>query len=212
MFLSVARAGKMLAAIAVVATLLPPLHAAAADTEVPLVEQARAAMKRATEYMVETVSTNGGYVWHYLPDFSRRWGEMEAYDTMIWVQPPGTTSMGHLFLDAYKATGDSFYYRAADRAARALIWGQLPCGGWNYIVDFAGDRSLKHWYATIGKNGWRLEEFQHYYGNATFDDDVSSDAARFLLHRDEIAQHHDTDECCHCHCSQHHLPPPHVAH
>ena len=89
--------------------------------------------------------------------------------------------MGHLFLDAFHATGDPYYLQAADKAARAIIWGQLPAGGWNYIVDFAGDRSLKEWYSTIGKNGWRLEEFQHYYGNATFDDDVSSDAAKFLL-------------------------------
>ncbi len=146
-----------------------------------LLQECLDAMKHATKYMVEEVSTNGGYLWHYLPNMSRRWGEMEAYDTMIWVQPPGTTSMGHLFLDAYHATGDEYYYEAAEKAARALIWGQLDCGGWNYIVDFAGDRSLKKWYATIGKNGWRLEEFQHYYGNATFDDDVSSDAARFLL-------------------------------
>lgn len=138
-------------------------------------------MKKATRFMVEKVSTNGGYLWYYLPDFSRRWGEMEAYDTMIWVQPPGTTSMGHLFLDTYRATGDEYYFEAAEKAAKALIWGQLDCGGWNYIIDFAGDRSLKNWYSTIGKNGWRLEEFQHYYGNATFDDDVSSDAARFLL-------------------------------
>jgi len=49
------------------------------------------------------------------------------------------------------------------------------------VVDFNGERSLRRWYATIGKNGWRLEEFQHYYGNATFDDRVSTDAARFLL-------------------------------
>ena len=146
-----------------------------------LKKQCIKAMKKATTYMVEEVSKNGGYLWYYLPDFSRRWGEMEAYETMIWVQPPGTTSMGHLFLDAYEVTGDEYYYNAAERVARALIWGQLNCGGWNYIIDFAGDRSLKKWYDTIGKNGWRLEEFQHYYGNATFDDDVSSDAARFLL-------------------------------
>jgi len=146
-----------------------------------LKSQCLAAMKKATTFMVEEVSTNGGYLWHYMPDMSRRWGEMEAYETMIWVQPPGTTSMGHLFLDVYRATGDEYYYEAARKAANALIWGQLDCGGWNYIIDFAGDRSLKIWYDTIGKNGWRLEEFQHYYGNATFDDDVSSDAARFLL-------------------------------
>jgi len=145
------------------------------------IEEVEQAMMRATTYMVEEVSTNGGYLWCYLPDFSRQWGEMEAYKTMIWLQHPGTVSMGHLFLDAYRATGDEYYYTAAEKAASAVIWGQGYEGGWNYMVDFAGDRSLKHWYNTIGKNGWRLEEFQHYYGNSTFDDDVTSDAARFLL-------------------------------
>lgn len=146
-----------------------------------LLEESEKVMLKSTRYMVEEVSTNGGYVWFYLPDFSRRWGEMEAYETMIWVQSPGTISMGHLFLDAYQATGEEYYYQAAEKAAFAIIWGQNPEGGWNYIIDFAGDRSLKHWYNTIGKNGWRLEEFQHYYGNSTFDDDVSSNAALFLL-------------------------------
>jgi PelA/Pel-15E family pectate lyase len=139
------------------------------------------AMLKATKFMVEEVSYNGGYVWYYLPDFSRQWGEMEAYPTMIWVQSPGTVSMGDIFLDAYHATGDEYYYSAAEKAAAALIWGQQKEGGWNYMIDFAGDRSLKQWYSTIGKNGWRLEEFQHYYGNSTFDDGVSSGAARFLL-------------------------------
>jgi hypothetical protein len=146
-----------------------------------LQQEVRETMLKATRYMVEKVSTNGGYVWHYLPDFSRRWGEMEAYKTMIWVQNPGTVNMGHLFLDAYRATGDEYYYQAAEKAAAALVWGQSHEGGWNYIIDFAGDRSLKQWYNTIGKNGWRLEEFQHYYGNSTFDDDVTSNAALFLL-------------------------------
>ena len=140
-----------------------------------------AEMKRATQFMVEKVAYRGGYLWNYLPDFSRRWGEMEARETMIWLQPPGTSSMGHVFLDAYHATGDEYYYRAAEQVAAALIWGQHPSGGWNYVIDFAGDRSLRDWYATIGKNAWRLEEFQHYYGNATFDDQTTTDAATFLL-------------------------------
>ncbi|WP_114779194.1 pectate lyase [Botryobacter ruber] len=146
-----------------------------------LADEAREAMLRSTRYMVEQVSTNGGYVWYYLPDLSRRWGEMEAYKTMVWVQGPGTVNMGHVLLDAYRATGNDYYYQAAGKAAAALVWGQSKEGGWNYMIDFAGDRSLKYWYSTIGKNGWRLEEFQHYYGNATFDDDVTSNAARFLL-------------------------------
>jgi hypothetical protein len=146
-----------------------------------LKRQVETTMLNATRYMVEKVSWKGGYVWYYLPDFSRRWGEMEAYKTMIWLQSPGTVSMGHLFLDAYEITGNEYYFRAAVSAAKAIIRGQSPEGGWNYMIDFAGNRSMKKWYNTVGKNGWRLEEFQHYYGNSTFDDDVTSDAARFLL-------------------------------
>jgi len=146
-----------------------------------LVKEAEQTMLRSTRYMVEKVSTNGGYVWYYLPDFSRRWGEMEAYKTMIWLQNPGTVSIGNLFLEAYQATGNEYYYQAAEKVGSALIWGQCSEGGWNYMIDFAGDRSLKQWYNTIGKNGWRLEEFQHYYGNSTFDDDVTANAALFLL-------------------------------
>lgn len=138
-------------------------------------------MKSATRFMIETASYNGGFVWSYLPDLSRSWGELEAKRTMVWIQPPGTPTVGHLLLDAYHATGDEYYYESAKKVANALIWGQLPCGGWNYVFDFAGENSLKQWYATVGKNAWRLEEFQHYYGNATFDDSGTMQAAKFLL-------------------------------
>ncbi len=138
-------------------------------------------MKRATRFMVEKASTNGGYVWSYLPDMSRRWGELEAFPSMIWVQPPGTPTMGHLFLDAYHATGDTYYYEAAEKAANALIAIQLESGGWHYFGNFAGDASTRQWYDMIGENAWRLEEFQHYWGNATFDDAGTSEAMQFLL-------------------------------
>ena len=139
------------------------------------------AMKRATTFMVEKISYKGGYLWSYLPDMTRRWGEMEATPTMIWIQPPGTPTMGHLYLDAYHATGDEYYYRAAEQVASALMFAQHPSGGWNYIADFAGEAALKKWYDTIGKNGWRLEEFQHYYGNATFDDAGTAESAKLFL-------------------------------
>lgn len=146
-----------------------------------LEQEARLAMLNATRFMVEKASVNGGYVAHYLPDFSRRWGELEGFKTQVWVQDPGTVSMGNVFLDAYKATGDEFYYLAAEKVASALIWGQLPEGGWNYMIDFAGDRSLKQWYNTIGKNAWGFEEYYSYYGNSTFDDSNFSGPATFLL-------------------------------
>jgi len=100
---------------------------------------------------------------------------------MIWIQPPGTATMGHLFLDAYHATHDEYYYRAAQGVAEALIAAQHSSGGWNYFYDFAGPGSTRRWYATIGANAWRMEEFQHYSDNATFDDAGSSEAMQFLL-------------------------------
>jgi PelA/Pel-15E family pectate lyase len=144
-------------------------------------QEARSAMLNAARFMVEKASMNGGYVAHYLPDFSRRWGELEAFKTQIWVQDPGTVSMGNVFLDAYQVTGDEYYYMAAEKVASALIWGQLPEGGWNYMIDFAGDRSLKTWYNTIGKNAWGFEEYYFYYGSSTFDDSNTSGPASFLL-------------------------------
>ena len=138
-------------------------------------------MKRAARFMRERVAYRGGYVWSYAQDFSRRWGEMEAYPSMIWIQPPGTATVGHLYLDCFHATRDEFYYQAAMDVAEGLIAAQHPAGGWNYHHDFAGEESARRWYDTIGKNGWRLEEFHHYYGNATFDDAGTSEASQFLL-------------------------------
>lgn len=172
-----ARDATLAAVVLAGAATIAPAHPAASPAQDRILE----AMKRATRFMVEEVSTNGGYVWSYLPDRSRRWGELEARDSQVWIQPPGTATMGHLFLDAYHATSDEYYYRAAESVAGALIWAQHPSGGWNYLADFAGDRSLREWYDTIGRNAWRMEEFQHYWGNATFDDAGTAESAKFLL-------------------------------
>lgn len=141
----------------------------------------RRAMHRAAVFFDEHLSYRGAYVWNYLPDLSVTWGEMEARRTMCWIQPPGTPSIGHSMLDAYHATGDETFYAAAERTGLALVEAQLPAGGWNYVYDFAGEKSLRQWYETVGANGWRLEEFQRYYGNATFDDGGTSASAQLLL-------------------------------
>ncbi|MBQ7717002.1 MAG: hypothetical protein IJT55_05805 [Prevotella sp.] len=138
-------------------------------------------MRRATQFMMNSVSLHGGFVWNYTEDFSRRWGEIEARPTMIWMQSTSTPEVGHVLLDAYHATGDEYYYQQACKVVGAILDAQLECGGWNYLHDYAGEESMKEWYNTIGKQAWRLEEFQHYYGNATFDDDVTYHPASLLL-------------------------------
>jgi PelA/Pel-15E family pectate lyase len=138
-------------------------------------------IRKSCEFMDGRVSTEGGYVWYYKKDLSRRWGELEAYPSMIWIQGNGTVAMGHLFLDIYETLQDSFYLHLAGKSAAALMKAQLECGGWNYLADFNGEESLIKWYDTIGKCAWRLEEFNHYFGNATFDDNSTAGAAEYLL-------------------------------
>lgn len=177
------RAVWLLAAIAMLAAACskePPTHAAmTASTDGQ--QDILSTMKRATTFMRDNAAVNGGYVWAYAADLSTRWGEMEAYPSMIWVQPPGTATVGHLYLDLYHATGDEFYYEAAVEVGLSLIAAQHATGGWNYLHDFAGEESAQSWYDTIGKNGWRLEEFHHYYGNATFDDAGTAEASQLML-------------------------------
>ena len=139
-------------------------------------------MHRATQYMMDSVSMEGAFVWEYRADRSRQWGELEApFRTMVWMQPPGTPSVGHLLLDAYHATGDEYYYEQACKVAHVLIRVQHPEGGWNYVEDLAGEEQLRSFYATLGRQAWRMEEFQHYYGNCTFDDEATIVAGTFLL-------------------------------
>ena len=163
----------------------PPaaMHAPVAQPDAATI---RATMQRATRFMTDKVATHGGYVWSYLPDMSRRWGELEATPTMIWVQPPGTATMGHLFLDAWRATGEAQYYDAAAAATDALLQGEKPKGGWHYFIDFAGPEATAKWYATIGRNAWRMEEFQHDWGNATFDDMGTGETMQLILRMAEI--------------------------
>ncbi len=139
-----------------------------------------AAMKKATTFMAETVAYRGGYVWTVSEDLATRWGEIPARPSQIWVQA-GTPMVGMALLDAYEATHDRYYLDVAQRAADALIFGQHPRGGWHYFVDF-NPVGLDEWYTTRASQfEYGYEEFRHYYGNATNDDQVTSDAAAFVL-------------------------------
>ena len=152
-----------------------------AQSNAPLDNTIRKSIERATRYFDENLSVDGGYVWTYSQDLTRRWGELEARPNIIWVQGPGTVRMGHTFLDIYEKLNDPYYLNLALKAGLALAKGQMECGGWNYFINFDDEASTKEWYNTIGKNAWRFEEFHHYYGNATFDDNTTTGAADFLL-------------------------------
>ncbi len=140
------------------------------------------AMKRATNFMMDSVGYHGAFLWEYSFENKRYWGELEARRTMGWTQGKGgTPAMGDILLDAYHATGDEYYYESACRVADALIRAQLDCGGWNYCFDLTGEASLVDWYESVSQYKWPAQEFMHYYGNATFDDMASIRCCEYIL-------------------------------
>ena len=78
-------------------------------------KEVKAAMRMATDFMMTTVSNQGGFLWKYSADLSEQWGEVPALKTQIWVQPPGTTSVGSVLLQAFGATGDLEYLKYAEK-------------------------------------------------------------------------------------------------
>lgn len=95
------------------------------------------AMKRAASFYRAKAASHGGYVYYYSPDLEQRWGEGKASAETIFVQPPGTPTVGMAYLKAHAATGDSFYLDAAREAGEALAYGQLESGGWTQAIHFA---------------------------------------------------------------------------
>jgi PelA/Pel-15E family pectate lyase len=160
---------------------------AAASHAAPARGDVLATMKKATSFMTGKVALRGGYVWVVSDDLQRRWGEIAARPSQIWLQG-GTERMGEVFLDAWEATGDPQFLAAARGAADALVFGQHPRGGFHYFVDF-DPKGIPEWYEKqASKFRWGYEEYRHYYGNATYDDQVTADAGRFLLRFYRVTQ------------------------
>lgn len=145
------------------------------DDLAALRQDSLAGMKRAATYYRDRVARHGGYVYYYSLDLQTRWGEGQATADQIWVQPPGTPTVGMAYLRAYEATQDPFYRDAATLAAVALIHGQMVSGGWEHAIDFdpQGKRSGQY------RNGQGRGKDQ-----TTLDDDCTQATLLFLMQCD----------------------------
>jgi len=142
-----------------------------------LANEVRGAMARATKFL-RSISTHGGYAGIYSLDLSHRYGEAlyeRAGKHEIWVQPPGTPSVGQVFLDAFRLTGDDTYFEAARDAGRALAWGQREAGGWDHRAD-------------VSKLTADAVVPEPAKGHCTFDDDISQGALTFLIELDDVVE------------------------
>ena len=160
-------------AVASFATL--PSFAADASLHV----RAREALEKSTAYM-RSISANGGYFWKYALDLKERAGEVKATATQVWIQPPGTPSMGMAFLRISEATRDARYLDGAKAAADGLAAGQLESGGWDYLIDFDPEKmQLSHLRSDVGKLS--PEQIAKRRNITNYDDDNTQSAIRFLL-------------------------------
>ncbi|MBN9122382.1 MAG: pectic acid lyase [Planctomycetes bacterium] len=154
--------------------LAPPLRAEEPGGN--LRDDARKALKTAATFYRTKAASHGGYVYYYSPDLKERWGEGAASADTIFVQPPGTPTVGTAYLRAYEATGDGFYLDAARETARALVYGQLESGGWTQVIHFARANRMGKYRNGKGGN-W----------NASSLDDGQTQAALVTLMRTDRA-------------------------
>ena len=152
------------------------LFAAAAAAGQDLAADVRAAMDRASGFF-QSVSVHGGYAGIYSLDLKQRWGEAlyeRAGKAEIWIQPPGTPSVGEAYLRAWRVTKDRRYSRAARDVARSLAWSQRAAGGWGHRADVS--------HLTPDATRPRRRK-----GHCTFDDRISQGALGFLMSFDQVA-------------------------
>jgi PelA/Pel-15E family pectate lyase len=141
-------------------------------------DEAVRAMKQAASFYRNKVASHGGYVYYYSLDLQDRWGEGKFSADTIFVQPPGTPTVGMAYLKAYAATDDPFYLEAARAAAEALVHGQLASGGWTQVIHFAQPERGRLGKYRTGRpaGGWNV---------SSLDDGQTQAALQFLVRADE---------------------------
>jgi PelA/Pel-15E family pectate lyase len=152
-----------------------------ADDASQLRVDAAAAIEKAGSFYYNDVARHGGYVYFYSLDLKQRWGEGVASKDQVWVQPPGTPTVGMAFLRAWAATADQLYLDAARDAAYALAFGQLRNGGWTNSIDLSGKRSGQRY---SGGNNRRD-------GTSSLDDGQTQSAIQLVIQVDKALNFKD---------------------
>lgn len=147
--------------------------------------EAAVGLRRAVDFFHSQVATEGGYLWRYSEDLRTREGEGKATATQVWVQSPGTPSVGLALLDAHQATADPHYLEVARHAGMCLVRGQLRSGGWDYRIEFDAKRRANHAYRVESAPSKKARDV------TTLDDDNTQSALRFLMRLDKALDEKD---------------------
>jgi len=95
----------------------------------PTKQEALAALRKAAEFYVTKVATEAGYQGGYT---------QQADGQLVGRGPQtvtgATPTVGMAFLEAWEATGDRYFLKAAQSAAHGMLKGQMCSGGWDERV------------------------------------------------------------------------------
>ncbi|RIK73685.1 MAG: pectic acid lyase [Planctomycetota bacterium] len=155
------------------------------EPDAPLPEQAASALQRAVRFYQGSVAAHGGYVYRYSADLAKREGEGKTDEDTVWVQPPGTPSVGMAYVEAYERLREPYLLDAARDAGECLIRGQMHSGGWNASIHFAEDERRRHAYRVDGKPRKSARNI------TSFDDDKTQSALRMLMRLDQVQEFQD---------------------
>ncbi len=162
-------------ALGVLTLLLGPDALEARRGSATLRGEAAQALKKAAAFYRSKVASHGGYLYYYSPDLKDRWGEGKFTADTIFVQPPGTPTVGMAYLSAFASTGDAFYLEAAKEAAGALVAGQLQSGGWTQAIHFAPNNRMGKYRKGNGGS----------WNTSSLDDGQTQAALRMLIRADQ---------------------------
>ena len=157
---------------------------AADDSRADLRTEARDTAKKATSFMTEYLSVQGGYLWKHSADLTLREGEGIVTTQTAWIQPPGTPTVGVAFLELFDATKDEQFLKAARAAGEALRQGQMRSGGWQAMIEFEPERRKKWAYRTEDVRKKAKDQ-------SSLDDDKTQSALRFVMQLDRALRFKD---------------------
>lgn len=148
--------------------------------------QAYSALNRGVAFYHQKVASHGGYVYFYSADLSKQEGEGKTTRETVWVQPPGTPSVGEAFLQAHLLTKDPACLAAAKDAAECLLQGQYRSGGWNASIEFDPAERAKQAYRVDPPAPKKRQR-----NTSSLDDDKTQSALRFLMQLDRALKFQD---------------------
>jgi PelA/Pel-15E family pectate lyase len=157
------------------------LTGSSAAAQADLRTEARQALERATTFFRTKASAHGGYVYYISVDLKDRWGEGKVDEHTIFVQPPGTPTVGDAYLRAFAATGEMRDLEAARETANALVYGQLQSGGWTQTIHFAKANRMGRYRNGKGGN----------WNHSSLDDGQTQAALGFLMRADKVMKFQD---------------------